>query len=385
MNKTIAIGIGIFVYLLTSVASYSYFNANTVQVGTVQIPTPAQTGGVIEGGPLTEECPLNGQLYTKEQKQVWEKRRPAGVMIQNHIESRPQSGLSSADVVHEAIAEGGITRFLAMFYCENPTYVGSVRSARIYYIRLLQGFGDRPIYLHVGGAATDGPADALNEIVKLGWSRKNDLDNLTGVGIPVLRRYPDRLPDKATEHTMYGNTIEMWKWAAEKSKLTHVDEEGTPWNEGWEGWTFDDDAKEGARGAVSSISFGFWDDSLGSDYSVKWQYDKAANSYKRFNAGEPHIDFNNKKQLTAKNVVVIFVDESEANDGYEHGQHMLYDVLGEGKAIMFHNGEAIKGTWQKAKATDMMRFYDLDDKELSFVRGKIWIEVLPTGNKVEYK
>ena len=57
---------------------------------------------VVDTAPKTEECPLNGELFSKARKKLWETRRPLGVAIENHLESRPQSGLSKADVVYEA-------------------------------------------------------------------------------------------------------------------------------------------------------------------------------------------------------------------------------------------------------------------------------------------
>ena len=67
--------------------------------------------------PKNQACPLNGRLYTTPEKDIWETRRPITAMIENHVDSRPQSGLSRSDIVYEAVAEGGITRFLAVFYC----------------------------------------------------------------------------------------------------------------------------------------------------------------------------------------------------------------------------------------------------------------------------
>ena len=65
--------------------------------------------------PKTESCPINGEMFTKEQKNLWLTKRPIVAVIENHLESRPQSGLSKADLVYEIVAEGGITRFLAVF------------------------------------------------------------------------------------------------------------------------------------------------------------------------------------------------------------------------------------------------------------------------------
>jgi len=59
-------------------------------------------------------------------------------------------------------------------------------------------------------------------------------------------------------------------------------------------------------------------------------------------------------------------------------------VIGKGDAIVFQNGFAIEGTWKKPKEVDMMRFYDADGAEIELVAGKIWIEILPEGNKVDF-
>ena len=79
----------------------------------------------------------------------------------------------------------------------------------------------------------------------------------------------------------------------------------------------------------------------------------------------------------------MFAKESPANDGYEGG-HILYKTIGTGDAIVFQNGKAIKGSWQRDTEEDLIKFYDSSDKEISVVRGQVFIEVLPVGNKVNY-
>src|SRR3989344_6650040 len=91
------------VYVLVSGASYKVLSAVAVPGVSSPIATP-KTGesGTLsfdQNLPKTEPCPLNGAKYSKQQRQWWEKHRPLGVMIENHSEARPQSGLSSADVV----------------------------------------------------------------------------------------------------------------------------------------------------------------------------------------------------------------------------------------------------------------------------------------------
>ncbi|KKU12366.1 MAG: hypothetical protein UX19_C0002G0073, partial [Candidatus Woesebacteria bacterium GW2011_GWA1_45_8] len=73
----------------------------------------AGSRGRIADLPKTEECPINGGMFSKVEREIWESRRPITAMLENHADSRPASGLSKADVIYEAVAEGGITRFLA--------------------------------------------------------------------------------------------------------------------------------------------------------------------------------------------------------------------------------------------------------------------------------
>ncbi len=368
-----------------SLANYRILNNNTETTAN-SVKTADGTDSTADAAaakePKTEECPINGAMYGKTQRQRWEMRRPLGVMVENHTEARPQSGLSSADVVYEAVAEGGITRFLNVFYCQDAPYVGPIRSARIYFLKLLQGYGEYPLYAHVGGANTDGPADALGEIEDLGWSQYNDLNQFS-VPFPTFYRDYDRLPNRATEHTVYSSTSKLWDFAAAKRKLTNVDEKGAKWDKNFKKWAFKDDAKTEDRGTVAKIDFGFWAQ-FASDYGVVWNYDKATNSYNRTNGGAPHLDKNTGKPLNAKNVIVVFAKESVANDGYDHGQHLLYKIVGTGDALIFQDGKVIKGGWSKRTEEDQMTFTDASGKEAPLVRGKVFVEILPTGNNVTY-
>jgi len=393
LNKKIALVVAFFVFLLSSTISYSYFKNqkdDNFFLSPIKYTPPTFNGGnnqpnqssvVADNEPKTEACPLNGVLYSKAQKARWESRRPLGIMIENHTDARPQSGLSFADIVYEAVAEGGITRFLAIYYCQDAVPVGPVRSARIYFIKLLQEYGQYPLYAHVGGANTPGPADALGEIVDLGWVSYNDLNQFS-VPFPYFWRDYERLPNRAIEHTVYTSTIKLWQYAKDKRKLTNVDEDGVLWNKNFTPWLFKDDEEKVKRGDVSKISFGFWD-SFASDFKVDWIYNKEKNSYERNNGGKPHLDKNTGKVLTAKNVVIVFAKESPANDGYPGG-HILYKVIGSGNGILFQDGKVVKISWQKDDEESRMRFYDQNGKEVELVRGTIWVEILPVGNEVSY-
>lgn len=331
--------------------------------------------------PLTEECPLNGKLYGKSQRRLWEKRRPLGVMIENHLDSRPQSGLLSADVIYEAVAEGGITRFLAIFYCQDASYIGPIRSARVYFIDFLAEYGQYPLYAHVGGANTPGPADALGQIRQMGWVTYNDLDQFA-IAFPYYWRDYERLPGVATEHTVYSSTYKLWQYAQQKRGLTDIDKEGNRWDESFEKWSFKEDSPKNPP-SVKKISFDFWPNA--SSYKATWVYESKINAYKRFTAGQPHLDKNSNQQLTAKNIIVVFMKESVADDGYDKGEHLLYQTTGEGKALIFQDGQVIEGYWRKKDRFSRMRFYDKSNNQISLNRGQIFIEIIPLGNQVSYE
>ncbi len=379
MSKKIILLVSSALFLFTGILSFSMFADRSI----ASIISSSRSGTDAEQsptGPKTEACPLNGKLFSKQQKSVWEKRRPMGVMIENHTESRPQSGLSSADVVYETVAEGGITRFLAMFYCDDSKYIGPVRSARIYFVKLLQGYGQYPLYAHVGGANTPGPADALGEIADLGWDHYSDL-NQFAVPFPYYYRDYDRLPGVATEHTMYASTSKLYEYAAEERGLTEKDKKGKKWDEGFEPWKFVD-GKKAATAETPTISYGFWSKFDADNYSVTWTYNPLTNSYDRENGGVAHLDKNTSQPISPTNVVVMFAEESPANDGYEGG-HLLYDVVSSGKAIFFKDGVAAIGTWEKGDETEMIRF-EVGGDEYEFARGQIWVSMIPTGNTVTY-
>jgi hypothetical protein len=388
MNKTklVSVLLVVIIYMVFTGASYLFFSENT-DASDIQTPTPKV--GILgeltfdETLPKTEQCPLNGALYSKQQKEWWEKHRPLGIMIENHLESRPQSGLSSADVIYEAVAEGGITRFLSIFYCNVAEEVGPIRSARTYFLDFISEYGKSPLYVHVGGANQAGPADALSQIEDYGWAGVNDLNQFS-IGFPTFWRDYDRLGKPvATEHTMYSATEKLLQFAVEKRKLAVKDEDGISWTKDFVPYSFKDDAPTSERPPTQKIHMEFW--TRDSDYYIDWTYEPIANIYKRNNGGAPHIDFNNKKQLTAKNIVVLKMIETRANDGYENNQHLLYRTKGSGKANIFMDGKEIVGTWRKASRTSRTLLFDNAGKPIKFDRGTIWFEILPTDGILTVK
>src|SRR3990167_273584 len=354
------------------------------------------TSGAVQKGrskininlPKTEACPINGNKFTKIEKEIWEGRRPLTIMIENHSESRPPSGLSKADVVYEIVAEGGITRFLGVFYCgasAEEVNIAPVRSARSYFIDYASEYGDNPIFMHVGGANNfSGSGDtarevrALETLETIGWRtpKGNDFDTIYDSGFPVFWRNYERLDKQvATDHTMMASLDAAFEEAVKRG-LAAKDEDGDAWDEKFVSWKFTEGA---GGGSVAGISFKFWDGKP--EYDVEWKYDSANNQYLRFNGGKEHKDLETGSQLSAKNVVIIFAKERGPVD---RNLHMFYTTIGTGEALVFSNGQAIEATWSKKSRTDRTKFTDVKGKEIEFVGGPIWIEVVPAGNEISY-
>ncbi|TSC64772.1 MAG: Uncharacterized protein G01um101493_3 [Microgenomates group bacterium Gr01-1014_93] len=342
------------------------------------LPGPATSVDEEGNEPKTESCPLDGSMHTKKAKDAWEKRRPLAVMIENHSEARPQSGLSSANIVYEAVAEGGITRFSAIFYCNlSDIQVGPVRSARTYFLDWISEYD--PLYAHVGGANTPGPADALSQIVRYRFKSLNQF----GIGFPTYWRDYQRLGHPvATEHTMYSTTQKLWEIGSKRG-WEAKDEDGVLWTKNFTSWKFNGSTSSPqGTPSVTNIKVNFWANQ--ENYAVEWIYDKTSNSYNRKNGGAEHTDLNNKKQLSPKNIVVQFERESNANDGYENNVHLLYGTTGTGKILVFQDGKVTEGTWNKATRITRTKYLDKSGKEIEFNKGQIWIQTVPEGSKVEY-
>lgn len=384
-RKLISVLLIIFIYAVATGVSFAFFSkiSQKTQVG-LQSPVKGSNGVAAFDAslPKTEPCPLNGSLYSTKQKEWWEGHRPLGVMIENHENSRPQSGLSFADVVYEAVAEGGITRFLAVYYCQDAPQVGPVRSARTYFLDMISEYGENPLYAHVGGANAPGPADALSQIIEYDWASYNDLNQFS-IGFPVFWRDYDRLGHTTdTEHTMYSTTGKLWAFAKTRG-LTNVDKDGNPWNEKFVSYTFKEDAEKVERPAKQTIHVEFWNGYK--KYFVDWTYDKESNLYKRNNGGEPHIDRDNNKQLASKNIVTLYMKEINANDGYENNIHLLYKTKGSGKGVIFMDGKKVPVVWRKEGRTARTLLFDGNGNPVKFNKGIIWFEILPLDGVVDVK
>lgn len=313
--------------------------------------------------------PLTGVQYTKPEAQDWLGTRPLGVMINNHLDARPQSGLIYADVVYEVVAEGGITRFLAFFLSNTPEKIGPIRSTREYYLVLVKEMGDAML-MHEGYSP-----QALAAIES--WPVRS----LQRGGASGLFNWRDNPRNVATEHTLYSNGVELKNYGNERLGWSGHDE-------GFESWKFREEVKPQPSadvclvGDCKPIVVDFW---FEGDYSAIWKYDKDSNSYLRFTGyddnGEPvpHVDWDTKEQIKVKNLIVQFAQES-AIEGDDKSR-LEYELVGSGEGLVFMDGGVTNVTWSKASRDGRTKFYDENGSEMEFNRGNFWISLVPERNK----
>jgi hypothetical protein len=281
---------------------------------------------------------------------------PVCVMIENLMTVRPQSGLSYASVVYETLAEGGATRFMALFSGgSTASVIGPVRSARPYYLDWAYEYA--ALYAHAGGSP-----QALGNIRDY---ETNNLDALLGSAA-----YFWRDQSRGAPHNLFTSGEKLVyalrdKGLLEKESTTRM-------------WLFKDDAPLTERGLDQKfykIKFSSY------TYEVEWKYIQSENLYLRYNADLVQIDADNQQELKAKNIVIQIVPPEDYLG--EKGRIGL-NTQGEGKAFVLRDGIVVEGTWKKAERTDRTLFYDSNGQEIEFNRGQTWVEVLPEGREVEF-
>lgn len=266
-------------------------------------------------------------------------RPVTAVMIENSMEARPQSALGQASVVFEAIAEGGITRFLALYQDTEPADIGPVRSARPYYIQWSMGFDAG--YAHVGGSP-----EALINIKE--WGTR-DLDQFSNSG--AYRRIPTRY----APHNVYTTMSNLNQLQAAKGYTTST----------YTGFARKKNATPAKVPTAKTVDIRI----SGPLYNVHYDYNPATNTYNRSQGGTPHMDALDNTQISPAVVVVLAVPYAIQSDG----KHSEYQTIGSGGAYIYQDGTVTSGTWTKPDLKSQITFTDAAGKPLLLNPGKTWL------------
>jgi len=285
-------------------------------------------------------------------------RRPIVVMLDNHYGARPQAGLSSADIVYEILAEGKITRYEAVFQSRLPDNIGPIRSARPYYI--LRALEYDPIYVHVGGseqAKKDIKAYKLAEV-----------DGLSSGSNVFWRKNHKRIP-----HNMYSSSDAIYKEAKRKKYRENFDMETLKFNE-----------KEEEIGTEEcsyvKITYKTPTSSDKTGYHIEFKYDEEKNQYFRYVNGKEHIDEGDKSHIYAKNIIVQLAKHKVIDN---EGRRSI-SFVGQGKGYYVSNGSKMEVVWKKENESDITKYYDSNNEEISLNPGLIWIQVISDENELEW-
>jgi hypothetical protein len=301
--------------------------------------------------PATLPSPLTGVQVDP----ALTKRPVTGIMIENSVFARPQSGLQDAGVVYEAIAEGGITRFLALFQDAQPQYVGPVRSLRPYYIDFAAPF--QASIAHVGGSP-----EALSQ-VRNGSYR--DIDQFFNAG------YYWRSSTRPAPHNMYTSFAKLDALNQKKGYATSL----------FTTWPRKADKKL-ATPTAKTIDIQI----SSADYYSHYDYDATNNVYLRSEGGAAHLDLvsaDDKKgvRLQPKVVIALVMPYSLESDG----KHSVYGDSGSGTSYVFQDGGLTTGKWEKAGTTGQISFKDSSGLPITLNAGQTWITLVAGTNKISYK
>jgi Protein of unknown function (DUF3048) N-terminal domain/Protein of unknown function (DUF3048) C-terminal domain len=280
-------------------------------------------------------------------------QRPYVVMIDNHPNAYPQSGLDKAVVVFEALAEFGLTRFMAVYAPESTpatASIGPVRSTRLYFAQWSLPFS--ALYVHAGGSPQGlALVESSQSIVNI-----DALFRASGA-------YFQRDAQRPAPHNLYTSGDALAQASAANP--------GSPIRQDI-GFLYKEEAPAAQRPAAQTISYFF----LYREDSIGWVYDPATNSYGRLRRGRPAVDAETGAQLVAKSVVVMEVKE-EPIAGDDKGR-IEQQVIGSGKARVFVDGAEREVTWTKPSPDEPLIFVDSAGEEIRFNPGALWIIAIPS-------
>lgn len=290
--------------------------------------------------------PLTGKVLADENLA---NRPVTGIMIENSPDARPQSGLTEADMVYEAIAEGGITRFLVVYQESQPQYIGPVRSARPYYLDFIMPLDGS--FGHVGGSP-----EALADIKTY---KVKDLDQFSNGGSYT------RITERYAPHNVYTSFEKLDALNKSKgyTKSTYTPLPRKP------------DVPQTPTANIIDFSIS------SSLYSPRFTYDSGSNKYLRSQGGTAHTDLKSNAQISPKVVVALVMEKGYDPDGY----HTDYKTTGSGKAYVFQDGIVSEATWSKKDRQSSLILTDKNGFPLKLNAGQTWFSLVSSPSDVNYR
>lgn len=339
MTRRWKAALGAATVALGVVLALGYFALNPSRAPAVVRSTLSSIGLIEAGPPPVPTCPLTGLAAPRGEVPD---RPVLAVKVENYPDARPQAGLNAADVVFEELVEGGITRFVALYQCQDAPRVGPVRSARTADPDILAAFR-RPILAYSGGAP--------NVVRVVNEADLVPIDETRG-GAAFTRD-----PSRPAPHNLYGSTKALYRVARSK--------EGPPEPV----FTYAEEVDLRSRRATR-VHLPF-----STTYAdVWWTWSRREHAWLRSHGDEPHLEEGGVR-ISATNVVVQVV---EVVIGPRGGISPHLELTGSGRAYVFRDGRMILGRWERESPREPTRFLAKDGTEIPLAPGRTWVELLPS-------
>lgn len=282
-------------------------------------------------------------------------QRAVAVMLDNHAGARPQAGLKDAEIVIEALAEGNITRYMAIFFGGMPESVGPIRSARPYFLDRAMEYD--AVYVHIGGSPK-----ALSDVKKLSIA---DLDGLSSSNKVFFRKSHKKMP-----HNAY-SSLEILRNEAAKRKFDMSPRVLS--------WHFNNEDQTPLGDVVNQFVMPYRKSDGG--YVVSYKYDESTKRFMRYINGKAHLDEIDNTPIGAKNVIVQVVPTKVVDDV----GRLDLELVGSGDAFYLSNGVKIPLTWSKGSRSAETIYKNSQGEVLSLNPGNTWIQIVPKNMAIQWE
>ncbi|GAB3043100.1 DUF3048 domain-containing protein [Virgibacillus ainsalahensis] len=274
--------------------------------------------------------------------------RMIGVMVNNHTDARPQTGLSKADIVFEILAEGNITRLLALYQSDIPEVVGPVRSAREYYFELANGYNAMYVY--------HGAAGFINDMIE-----KREIDHLNGSNYDNNGPLFNRESFRQAPHNSYLQTSGVYPEAEAKGYDISANHEPMTFTE--------KDAQNFSGEEANHVEIIYGSDPM---EIVEFYYDTSSETYTRYNDREKTVELSTGDPIRVDNIFIVETD----HEVIDNAGRRDVDLTSGGNAYLIRKGNIEEVQWENRDG----RIIPVKDGEpAGFVPGKTWINIIPSN------
>lgn len=278
--------------------------------------------------------------------------RAIGVMVNNHPAARPHSGLSKADIVFEILAEGGITRFLALFQSEQPDVVGPVRSAREYYFELAQGYDALYTY--------HGAADFVNDMIQT-----RGIEHLNGAIYDDDGHLFKRESFRKAPHNSYFIFDNAYDVAVDKGYETTSTIDPLP-------FVKEEENIEGDSAIKVTVTY----PGRNASDVIEYFYEESNERYIRYDNDEQTVELNTEEAVEVDNLFIV----EAYHEVFDSEGRRKVDLKDSGNAFLIQKGKLQQLQWKNENG----RIIPVKDgRSVGFIPGKTWVNIVPTDPGIE--